>query len=163
MGRIYINMTGQRFGRLVCNKPGKSCKSGRYWICTCDCGKQTEALRGNLINGNVSSCGCFGNETRKTNGLKTFRHGHSIIKSTTYTTWEAMRQRCNNPNNDWYHRYGGRGIKICQRWDSFEMFLSDMGERPEGKTLDRINPDGNYEPSNCQWATPLEQSNNKGK
>jgi hypothetical protein len=74
-----------------------------------------------------------------------------------------MRARCNNPNSDWYHRYGGRGIKICERWNDFALFLKDMGERPNGMTLDRINPDGDYEPNNCRWATPAMQSANKAK
>jgi hypothetical protein len=161
MGCIYIDMTGQRFGRLVCIRLGKSCNSGRYWICLCDCGKETEVLRGNLINGNTTSCGCFWNEVRKANGHKRIKHGYATKRTKTYITWEAMHSRCNNPNADWYHRYGGRGKKICEKWNNFLNFLFDMGERPEGKTLDRKNPDGNYEPNNCRWATPLEQSNNK--
>jgi hypothetical protein len=76
-------------------------------------------------------------------------------------SWAAMIQRCTNPNNNAYHRYGGRGIKVCKRWHRFEYFLADMGRRPTGKTLDRINNDGNYSPANCQWATKKQQANNQ--
>lgn len=90
-------------------------------------------------------------------------HGHTRGRTTTSTfrSWLAMRSRCENPKNERYHRYGGRGITVCQRWSSFENFLLDMGECSEGMTIDRINKDGNYEPSNCKWATPTEQANNK--
>ena len=78
-----------------------------------------------------------------------------------YSSWKAMRTRCNNPNTDYYCRYGGRGITICDRWDSFANFIEDMGERPEGTSLERRDTNGNYEPTNCYWATPLEQTNNR--
>lgn len=92
------------------------------------------------------------------------RHGHATKNSrvsTTYVSWSCMKGRCLNPGDSSYDRYGGRGISICRAWqNSFEQFLSDMGERPDGKTLDRIDVNGNYEPSNCRWATPSEQSKN---
>lgn len=90
-----------------------------------------------------------------------FKHGHSgEFASSTYMVWKAMRQRCNNPAHKDYLHYGGRGIKVCVRWESFESFLADMGEKPEGLELERRNNDGNYEPSNCRWATRLEQITN---
>lgn len=89
---------------------------------------------------------------------------HGLSKTPTWKSWRQMRKRCLTPGTLHYDRYGGRGITICERWNSFENFLADMGERPEGKTLDRYpDPDGNYEPSNCRWATPSEQVLNRSK
>jgi hypothetical protein len=86
---------------------------------------------------------------------------HGKTGTPTYTSWESMRGRCNNPNDDNYNSYGGRGIKVCAEWDDFNKFESDLGSRPEGTSLDRINPDGDYEPSNCRWATTKEQNRNQ--
>jgi hypothetical protein len=91
-----------------------------------------------------------------------YKHGHTTGKfSATYHSWASMIQRCTNPKRFYYHRYGGRGITVCKRWAKFENFLKDMGERPEGTTLDRKNNDGNYTPANCRWATKEQQASNK--
>jgi hypothetical protein len=100
--------------------------------------------------------GILHNQHNKTHG-----HARGIKQSPTYISWCSMKQRCLDPNRKDYHYYGGRGIKVCERWHKFENFLKDMGERPEGKTLDRKNNDGNYIPDNCQWATSKEQCNNR--
>lgn len=158
MGQRFKDMTGQRFERLVCVAPLKSTSTGMVWECLCDCGNIKNVVRGNLLSGAVGSCGCLREEKNKGNSYGLI-HGKS--GSYTYTSWEAMNQRCNNPNYEGYKDYGGRGIKICERWSKFENFLWDMGERPEGKSLDRINVNGNYEKSNCKWSTPLEQTLNR--
>lgn len=126
----------------------------RMVLCRCICGAQREVDLWSLQQGTSRSCGCV-NEAR---------HGHSIYgaRSPTYGSWSAMIQRCTNPNHSSFQNYGGRGIKVCDRWFRFKNFLTDMGDRPIGCTLDRF-PDnnGNYEPGNCRWATPKQQASNK--
>jgi hypothetical protein len=149
MGR-FIDITGKRFDRwFVLERAGRRRKR---WLCRCICGAERAVHGSRLRNGTSRSCGCL----RR-------RHGHSgngkkRKPSRTYKSWESMHWRCNDLQNP---NYGGRGITVCARWRKFENFLADMGKRPRGKTLDRIDPDGNYEPGNCRWATPTEQYFNR--
>jgi len=151
-----LNIIGRRFGRLFVfaeGPPTENQKPRRTSWVRCDCGTEKVVQNGALIGGGTKSCGC--------NQIKS-KHGHAgQHRSTTYGAWAAMIQRCTNPHTRQFKDYGGRGITICERWLRFEDFLADMGERPTGKTLDRWpNKDGNYEKSNCRWATRKEQQRN---
>lgn len=158
-GPPTTDLIGRRFGRLVVQSLVTGRKP-RTWQCVCDCGRVVETLHGSLWNGMTSSCGCF-----RAENPSRLRHGHGRKAgngSPEFRSWRAMVQRCTNKNHAAFARYGGRGISICQRWrESFEAFLSDMGPRPEGTTLDRFpDPNGNYEPGNCRWATAAQQNRN---
>lgn len=130
-----------------------------FWLCKCECGTIKEIDAFPLSKGITVSCGCYNKEVNSNRAI----HGHNRKngkKSPTYNTWAKMNDRCNSPKCSEYKWYGGRGITVCDRWKSFVTFLADMGERPEGKTLDRKDCNGNYEPSNCRWITQKEQANN---
>lgn len=131
------------------------------YVCKCFCGNTCNLQGDRIRNKHTKSCGCL----KRTQRLN-LSHGHKLerYKSPTYCSWICMKDRCYNKNHDRYRWYGAKGVGVCDEWKTnFVQFLNDMGERPEGKTLDRINPRGNYEPSNCRWATSKEQSLNKRK
>jgi len=158
------DLSGGKFNRwtVVCSTDERSSNGGVMWLCVCDCGTERTVKGSDLAGGLSKSCGCIQKEVTSEN----IKHGHNRKekRSRTYQTWRDMLGRCRNKNHRGYKRYGGRGILVCDSWiGSFEAFLSDMGERPEGKTIDRIETDGNYEPSNCKWSTPKEQANNMSR
>lgn len=155
------NLVGQAFGRLtVLRSTGERHNRSTIWECRCECGNVTKVVSWCLSNGNTRSCGCL---ARETTGKRRRTHGGS--RTRTYASWVCMLNRCYNPTDKSFARYGGRGISVCDRWkNSYPDFLSDMGERPIGKTIDRFpNKNGNYELSNCRWANPIEQSNNRNR
>jgi hypothetical protein len=155
-----LNLLGQRFGRLVAYGKAKDSKGWLTWQCQCDCGNVSLVKSGNLVN-NTRSCGCLKKETDRDN-LPLIKHGEASGRSREYECWLSIRSRCYNQKSKDYARYGGRGIRVCSRWQTFELFLGDMGRKPSPiHSIDRKDNDGNYEPGNCWWATPKQQANNR--
>jgi len=157
--KIHIK-SGQVFGRLTALHDDFLIGRNRWVNCLCSCGKTKSIRLSSLIRGYSASCGCYRIEQLKKNNST---HGYSRAGkvASTYVIWSKMKGRCKNEKTKDFPNYGGRGIKVCDRWQSFESFLKDMGERPVGMSIERINNDRNYEKSNCKWATNKEQARNR--
>lgn len=164
MNTRAMNLVGARFTRLavVSITEERDSSGSAIWRCICACGNPCKASTKDLRRQHKKSCGCLKATATQANAR---RHGAAshVERSREYRSWSSMRTRCQNPKYHYFHRYGGRGVSICSRWNDFSAFLEDMGPRPEDTSLDRFpNPDGNYEPSNCRWATRAQQRNNRG-
>jgi hypothetical protein len=156
MGTL-VDLTGERFGRLEAIRVVGIDKRGeKIWECYCECGSFHNVLSSNLRTGHTKSCGCL---DREKFSERTTKHG--MYGTRTYKIYQNLLQRCYNEKSTFYTNYGARGIKVCKRWESFDNFLADMGEVPDGYQLDRINNDGDYEPGNVRWATPKDNARNR--
>lgn len=153
---MFIDISGRKFGKWIVIRRTDHKKVVRY-ICICECGTQREVLSASLRSGKSISCGCYQNEIRE-------KHVNiRKVHKSTFNSWVGMRQRCKYKNHNEYHRYGGRGINYDPSWDDFEKFLSDMGAKPVGSSLDRIDNDKDYCKDNCKWSTREEQSSNTSR
>jgi len=161
MGKL-IDLTGKKFDRLtVLERVGTDVTPAGTviptWLCRCDCGSELVVRGNSLRTGNTRSCGCLRKEYEQT-----CRYKHGMYNTPEYKSWQMMWDRCTNPKAGRTHRYRGRGITVDPTWSDFEVFYKDMGERPKGTTLDRVDNNGNYTKSNCRWADNKTQGSNRG-
>lgn len=151
-----IDLSGKKFGLLVVVGEVHTPKSGTRWLCRCACGNEKEISGQSLRDGKTQSCGC---EMLRRRSARMTKHGMS--KWSGFGSWRAMVSRCNNSDDKDFPAYGGRGIKVCERWMDPRVFAADMGDKPEGWSIDRLDPDGPYEPANCRWTNAMGQGEHK--
>jgi hypothetical protein len=159
IGSRAQDITGKKFGRLTAIAPIRRAPySNIVWLCICECGTEKEAVLSDLNKGHYLSCGCY-----KIECISKSKTTHGMSNSAEFNIWQGIKERCNNKKAANYHRYGGRGIKICERWENdFSAFYEDMGSRPSSKhSIDRIDNNGDYVKPNCRWTTKKVQSNNR--
>jgi hypothetical protein len=158
--RTRGSLIGRRFGRWLVESLASAGAEGKKWNCVCDCGNRAILKTGKLTTGWSRSCGCL---RREITAERFTKHGQAKAgeHTKTYERWKGMHARCTNKNHKSFKNYGGRGITICERWNTFENFFADMGEAPDGFLIDRIDNDGNYEPANCRWADPVASARNR--
>ena len=157
----FIDRTGSRYGKLIVQSRGPNhcwpnSRATPTWNCLCECGAHVCVLAIHLTSGRSKSCGCLNHALRIERSTK-----HGMYGTPEYRTWQSMHQRCSNQENEAYPEYGGRGIFVCKKWKDFEAFYADMGSRPNGTTIDRIDNDVGYEPGNCRWETKTTQVRNR--
>lgn len=164
------DITGLRFGRLLALREQPPRNGRQFWLFECECGSRKVINKSHAVCGRIVSCGCYVVEISKSEQnaerCRTLAVGagrHNMSTTPVYAVWKSMRQRCKNPKSPDFKWYGALGIRVCKRWDDFPCFLADMGERPDGMTIERRNPSGHYEPGNCYWAPWEVQRTNKRK